>query len=236
MPNHVKSKLEVIGGKEKMMEVMSHLKGEPFDDGTERKVDFNKIKPMPASLGIESCSTPEQHAELALRISPDNGNPLIDGLHAMNLERAAKDSPLEMDDKNWGIFIQMLQNYREHGCFTWYQWCQKEWGTKWNAYSFGDDRDTETIVYFDTAWAAPKELMRLLSEQFPDVKICLTWADEDTGSNAGRMEFQAGKELVKFEPESQSKEAYDIAFEMRPDYQTDYQLIDGQYEYVEDDG
>ena len=236
MPNHVKSKLEIIGEKEKTLEVMSHLKGEPFDDGAERTVDFNKIKPMPAELSIGSCSTPENHAELALRIRPNNGNPLIDALHASNLARASKDSPLEMNDENWDIFIQMMQNYRKHGYFTWYQWCQKEWGTKWNAYSFGDGRDTETVVYFETAWSAPKELMRLLSEQFPDVKISLTWADEDTGSNAGRMEFQAGNEIEKFEPESQSKKAYDIAFEMRPDYKEDYQLIGGQYEYIEDDG
>ena len=47
MPNHVKSRLEVIGAEKKMLEVVSHLKGEPFDDGSERKVDFNKIKPCP---------------------------------------------------------------------------------------------------------------------------------------------------------------------------------------------
>lgn len=235
MPNHVKSRLEVTGAKEKMLEVMSHLKGEPFEDGSERKVDFNKIKPMPPELGIDACSTPEHHAELALRIRPNSGNALLDSLHASNLATTSKDSPMKMDDKTWNTFIQMMQNYRKHGCFTWYQWCVKAWGTKWNAYSFGDDRDTESIVYFETAWSAPKELMRLLSEQFSDVKIHLTWADEDTGSNAGRMEFQAGKELVKFEPENQSKEAYGIAFEMRPDYQADYEFVDGQYQYIEED-
>ena len=228
MPNHVKSKLEVVGAKEKMLEVMSHLKGEPFEDGEERRVDFNKIKPMPDGLSITSdgwISLLENqfatHESLKTALDRQKGRPNF-----------VYDDDTEKQMNN---FMEGIKNYLKHGHASWYGWCCENWGTKWNAYSLGDDRDTETIVYFETAWSAPKELMRLLSEQFPDVKVCLLWADEDTGYNAGRMEFQAGKEVKKFEPAGGSKEAYDIAFEMRPDYQEGYELVDGQYQYIEED-
>src|SRR4051812_15264347 len=37
-----------------------------------------------------------------------------------------------------------------------YEWCKKNWGTKWNAYS--QKRLTETAIQFDTAWNTPEPI------------------------------------------------------------------------------
>ena len=226
MPNHIKNNLEIIGTKKEAIKVIHHLNGDPHDDKSERKIDFNKIKPMPEELNITSDSW------ISLL-----ENQFSEGHLKKALDKYREQANFEYNDQveeSMDNFIQGIKNYLKYGSASWYGWASENWGTKWNAYSFGDKRDSETIVYFETAWAAPKELMRLLSEQFPDVKISLIWADEDTGYNAGNLLFHNGKEVEKNEPKGGSKEAYEIAFEMRPDYKTDYKLVDGQYEYVEE--
>ena len=76
-----------------------------------------------------------------------------------------------------------IENYEKYGCTTWYDWCTKYWGTKWNAYS-NEQRDEDTIE-FETAWSNPEPVMLKLSEMYPEATIEHWWADEDMGSNDG---------------------------------------------------
>lgn len=115
----------------------------------------------------------------------------------------------------------------------WYAWNINNWGTKWNI----SECETEKFgcYTFITAWSGVPELMRVLSEQNPDVEFYYEYADEDTGSNCASYKFKKGEIITSFEPKSQSKEAYDLSFKLRPHYKDDYVLIDGKYEYKEDD-
>jgi len=67
---------------------------------------------------------------------------------------------------------------------------------------------------------------------FPYVEILLEYADEDSGSNTGRLKYKAGQAIESFMPKSQSKEAYDIYFDRHPGTSDMYKLINNQYEYV----
>lgn len=56
----------------------------------------------------------------------------------------------------------------KYGSFTWYDWCYKNWGTKWNAYEcevedMPDDDDAEAIIAFQTAWGHPVAWLRELA-------------------------------------------------------------------------
>ena len=70
---------------------------------------------------------------------------------------------------------------------TWYQWCPKYWGTKWNAMCKEDaSRCTSDTIYFQTAWNGVPKLVYLLSSRFPLVDILYEFADEDIGYNCER--------------------------------------------------
>ena len=44
------NKLEIIGDVSQISEVRSFLQGSPFEDGSERYIDFNKIIPIPSGI------------------------------------------------------------------------------------------------------------------------------------------------------------------------------------------
>lgn len=71
-----------------------------------------------------------------------------------------------------------------------YEWCRKNWGTKWNAYS--QKRVDDKTIYFETAWSTPIPIFHLISAKFPDVPFTVRYADEDIGSNAGVLQFKSG--------------------------------------------
>jgi hypothetical protein len=64
------------------------------------------------------------------------------------------------------------------------------------------------------------------------IEIKYSWSDEDTGNNCGFATYKDGVfNIIRLQ--NQSKEAYDLAFELRPDYKEYYKLVDGVWEYDE---
>lgn len=97
----------------------------------------------------------------------------------------------------------------------WYDWNLKNWGTKWNSYDNRKVGDNE--LWFDTAWSNVADLMFKLSFMFPEVQFEYSWADEDTGNNAGKFIFKDA-ERISFERFiNGSKKAYDMCFELKND-------------------
>jgi hypothetical protein len=82
---------------------------------------------------------------------------------------------------------------------AWHHWAIANWGTKWNAYGQGDDRNTNDTIYFLTAWGPPSQLIEELSKMFPLVKFDLRYDDIEGGSAGGKMIFENGK-LIEFIP------------------------------------
>lgn len=131
----------------------------------------------------------------------------------------------EVKEKGW---IWELR----YGYASWYEWRCNEWGTKWNAYEV---EQHDNIVEFKTAWAAPHPVIERLAEIFPDVEFHHIWADEDTAYNCGEREYANGGVQSEFRPDGGSKEAYELAFEMRPYLEDYYEFVDGEYRYKDED-
>lgn len=113
----------------------------------------------------------------------------------------------------------------------WYTWNNKHWGSKWGGYDY--NRKALNIFEFDTAWVSCPLIIEAISKRFPRVTIEYAWADEDTGHNCGRAIFRDGL-LEQTVPQGGSKEAYEIAFNLRPDRAENYELVDGKYKYKEE--
>lgn len=227
MPNHITNELTITGDDREI--VFEAIKGEWKDEPeSPRNIDFEKITPMPESLRFEPHSGIENAVNNALQ-SPVNENPLIGDLQRMN--RANAKSPLELKDDEWEKFIIGLNNVRKYGCLSWYNWSIKNWGTKWNAYD-QQERDGDTIR-FDTAWSGVTQLLTKLSTKFPSVTLNYRYADEDTGSNVGILTITDGAIAEDNSPKNQSKEAYELAFELKGGEEY-YNLVDNNYVYNEE--
>jgi hypothetical protein len=84
----------------------------------------------------------------------------------------------------------------KYGSDNWYDWCCKNWGTKWNASAEAEPhlnaKGTRLTYFFATAWSTPAPVLEKLAEKFPDVKIKVWYADEDRGNNVGWYTFNKG--------------------------------------------
>ena len=84
-----------------------------------------------------------------------------------------------------------INNILQYGADSWYDWCYENWGTKWNASDTYIIDDNE--IEFSTAWSCPVNIFKELSKQFNGVEIAVDFADEDIGSNCGKITFLNGE-------------------------------------------
>lgn len=85
--------------------------------------------------------------------------------------------------------------------FNWYDWHCTYWGTKWNAYDgYTKIGKTQLTFVFSTAWSSPFYVYEKLCELGYDLDI--KYADEDIGSNCGRIIYNASEHDLIHYPES----------------------------------
>lgn len=113
----------------------------------------------------------------------------------------------------------------------WYSWNCENWGTKWESYSC--ERLAINKFSFETAWSSVPDIINTMSLKYPNINISYLWADEDTGANCGRSIYLNGL-IDEYKPDNHSNEAYEIAFEARPEIKDYYILTEGGYDYKED--
>lgn len=89
-----------------------------------------------------------------------------------------------------------LNNIKEYGADTWYDWHCENWGTKWNSTNVYYINENE--VEFDTAWSMPYRLLEKLSEIY-ETRIEVRYADEDIGNNCGEIIFENGNCVDMYE-------------------------------------
>ncbi len=117
------------------------------------------------------------------------------------------------------------KNLEKYGARNWYDWSNKNWGTKWDAYSC--NKEIEYIDYgirykFDTASGPPTQWLSKTSELFPDLEFSNYWNNE--GGSAGHDTFQNGAKLCR----ELSQHEWWINFD--EDYADEYNIIHGNYE------
>jgi hypothetical protein len=175
---------------------------------------YKAIAPGPTEEDLKD-EQKDSGASLFKPASPSEVAKRKEGLYEIDFEKIVPGKPGEGDDG--------------------YHWSIQNWGTKWNAYDM--EKIDDHSMQFDTAWSMPEPVIRALSKKFPDVGVEIRWADEDLGSNCGEIHYKAGEETYVNVPDSGSKEAYEIAFDVKgwgaEDYVYDKKL--GTYVYKENE-
>lgn len=240
MPNYVTNIVNIIGPadqREKLLEQIAF-------DGKPGTFDFNKVIPMPEGLDLTegSITTDAINAYLSV-MNPDNHSKFLpeERITAGEFLSAVQDARACRTLYNLEIYMsdgriaeiaeggeaktpeglvrlgrQYLDNYREHGACTWYDWSIINHGTKWN-----NDPDTPVVdaetgnLRFDTAWAMPEPIFMELSRQYPQLTFDVSWADEDIGYNVGNREFRNGEVVNEYIPEFGTDEATEMAYDIK---------------------
>ena len=65
---------------------------------------------------------------------------------------------------------------------NWYNWCIKNWGTKWDIEAGLGGADANELFYaFDSAWSPPTEWLKKVAKKYPKLKFSLKYDEEGVG-------------------------------------------------------
>ena len=194
MPNWCFNHLTIEKGKdgkgEEVEKIIASLLSK--DDKGEIFFDFNKIIPMPKSLEVVSGSETLNAIRYMLfkeidNITTEQRKKIIGCLREWEVEKIASDNQETIGEiekkykdetelkkfKKYGKTL--ISNIKKYGCPTWYEWCVKNWGTKWNGC---DSWLEDDILHFDTAWSPPIPVLIALSKKYPNNEFYLEFEDE----------------------------------------------------------
>lgn len=83
---------------------------------------------------------------------------------------------------------------KKYGAVDWYNWNNKNWGTKWDTQGFNfEDNITELVFSFNTAWGPCLPVIKKLAKLFPNTKIEYSYAEPGC-CFAGKHKFRNGKQ------------------------------------------
>jgi hypothetical protein len=90
-----------------------------------------------------------------------------------------------LENRNKGKDIKAIadqyeKNVQEHGCRTWYDWCVRNWGTKWDInahYDYVEGTDSLTF-HCDSAWSPPVAAFEHISGEYPELHFLLEFYEE----------------------------------------------------------
>lgn len=167
--------------------------------------DFQTVIPMPSSLGVEEPGTNAEMAHAAWHGADDRVGYWLRMPWAPErgiTDRASLQSYVlqEYGEEGKAAGDRYQQNLEEHGATNWYDWCNKHWNTKWNAYD-GWERGhhrwpLDTLEFgFQTAWSHPHPIFEKLTEMHPalifDV-VCFDegWNFAGQGQYGGEDDFE----------------------------------------------
>ena len=250
MPNHIRNILIFDGKPARIACMLDAIKSRddninetdfPNKIGT---IDFNTIIPMPAELNVTSVSdvdtciaayltaaTSDNYADYGVEALSEDA---YEGYAAMLSDKYDIDVSREhisdeklknrLNAKDVALGKQYLTNLQKYGASTWYEWCIENWDSKWNAYNFVPSSEPNTII-FHTAWVCVLSVIMRLSEMYPDILFKYRWADESFGSNVGECMLMDGVISHKNIPNVYTREAYELAADIREESPKDYDLV-----------
>lgn len=207
MPNHVTTRCivkgpgaDVIAFKELMIapdetppQPLTVL--EPAEPDKEPFFNFEKILPMPAVVRNTQSGSQADLGMAALGFEkPRRYAFQHDSSFWIQREdcKTAAELKRKLEKKDPQALVEgqkCIDAFNATGHTDWYEWSIANWGTKWNSYSFREERcdikellgepvEGELEFVFDTAWSFPQPVFDALSERFPSLRFSCVSIDE----------------------------------------------------------
>ncbi len=152
---------------------------------------------------------PEHLQQMFASISLDTSDEVPDGIQSIDFNKIV---PMPSNLYQGAIGEREKAIYGQN---NWYDWCHKNWGTKWNSYGYREDTpNPDAVISFNTANGIPHPVIQKLSELYPDIGITHQWASDDLGIDCGERKYLEGKVLSEIIPQA-NKEAIEFACQVR---------------------
>ena len=170
MPNWCSNRVTISGSEEDVQAFKKAVQGHrEVDDASDKffkPFSFDAIIPMPDELhGIGSPVKIMTEDEIAEYLKIHSDSEWVIGNLPITQERSQ-------------------ELYDKYGADNWYDWCNDNWTSKWDACDvYLDDDESDYLTYrFDTPWGPPENIYITLKLQHPNVHI--SWFYDEPG-----MEF-----------------------------------------------
>lgn len=206
MPNWCSNHMVISGNEQRVAELVSEIIRPDSDNPSEMTFDFNGILPIPEELLEVSyfCSQDEiQWGQLddvlnVLAVQNKISDELYHKLKA-ELEKVLDWNTLTVSEINnfiqtrpelqrqIGLYPERAKtaayNLKHHGEIGWYNWCNRYWGTKWNAHNCYIEHQSDGLldIWFDTAWSPPVGVYRAICESYPDLNLVAKYIEDGMG-------------------------------------------------------
>lgn len=193
MPNWTGNRLSIIGSVEDInlfeADRLAALKANDCD--MEQIITFHMVLPMPKEL--KGTTSPRRRTAEELRQNAkDYGwsdEVLQDNLaNALTPEDAAKLDELKA----------------KFGADNWYDWCNNNWGTKWDAchasyerVPFGIMGKERAEISFDTAWAAPEPVIHALVRKYPNLNFVHSYSYEGEENTDFTVDYRMNEGVLE---------------------------------------
>lgn len=195
MPNWVEIELTISGDDADLEAFKKGVAGLPEEnEGKSSPFTFQRIIPMPKELNITSGSDGSigMAALTGEGLSSVLDSPWVakEGIKSQEdlVAFLSKSSPKTLE-----LAQKYLDNRKLFGHSTWYEWCNANWQTKWDACrpSLTSEREGTLTLRFETAWSFPEPVMAKLAEMYPRLTMQGT-VDEEGGYFYGEIFLKDG--------------------------------------------
>ncbi len=196
MPNWTGNNLTIIGTVEDInlfeADRVAALKANDCD--MEQIITFHMVLPMPQEL--KGTIFPRRRTADQLRRDAKDyswsDEVLQDNLaNALTPEDAAKLDELKA----------------KFGADNWYDWCCDNWGTKWDACHAAHERMPYVVaganskdrvtISFDTAWAAPEQVIHALVRKYPNLNFVHSYSYEGEENTDFTVDYRMNEGVLE---------------------------------------
>ena len=202
MPNWTTNK--VVCSKEIALKVLGKENDEDI-------FDFNKLIPMPKELDLTSGSIEyraicyyynslNKSDKLKLRNMLKNKEVFFYGNYLNKYKDRLKATKKDLEEYNtkfmnnkdnfdnttkfnslYELGKRYIENIKDYNYANWFDWCNVNWGTKWNSCDnqvFIDEETGDYNFVFETAWSVPYEIVKEYSKLCKDEEFLWIYWDE----------------------------------------------------------
>lgn len=196
MPNWTGNRLSIIGSVEdiNLFEADRVAALKAHDCAPEQIITFNMVLPMPQEL--KGTTSPRRRTyEEIIQIAKENN--WSDESLQHNLATALTPEGVAKLDELKAKF----------GADNWYDWCNKNWGTKWDACHAAIERVPYVIAWqaskdrveisFDTAWAAPEQVIHALVRKYPNLNFVHSYSYEGEENTDFTVDYRMNEGVLE---------------------------------------
>ena len=133
---------------------------------------------------------------------------IFQGNYPCPTELVETEAAFHSDEKLQSALIEREKaNLEKYGAKNWYDWCCNNWGTKWDACHAAHERMPYVVaganskdrvtISFDTAWAAPEQVIHALVRKYPNLNFVHSYSYEGEENTDFTVDYRLNEGVLE---------------------------------------